>query len=239
MTRIIAAIDIIDGQCVRLSQGDYDRKKIYHSNPLEVAKSFEAAGIEYLHLVDLDGAKSDEPKNLKILESLASQTSLKIDFGGGVKSIDILRSVLNAGAVQVTLGSLAVKDMDLVHDMINEFGAEKIIIGADVKDDRIATHGWLQYADITLKEFIAQYRSWGAEYFVCTDIQKDGMLAGPAIDLYKNLMSSFEGIKLIASGGVATMEDIAALKAMRMDGIIIGKAIYEKTITMGQLVNIN
>ena len=232
--RIIPAIDLIEGKCVRLSKGDYATKKIYNENPLEVAKSFEDHGIEYLHLVDLDGAKSNHIVNHKVLETIASKTRLTIDFGGGLKSDDDLKIVFESGANQVTGGSIAVKQPAVFESWIQRYGSEKIILGADVKDKYIATNGWLETSDQSLFDFVKHYISKGISHVICTDISKDGMLEGPSFDLYKNLLSKFK-IKLIASGGISKFEELPKLLAMGCDGAIIGKAIYENRISLKQL----
>ncbi|QSW89112.1 1-(5-phosphoribosyl)-5-[(5-phosphoribosylamino)methylideneamino]imidazole-4-carboxamide isomerase [Flavobacterium endoglycinae] len=239
--RIIPAIDIIEGKCVRLSKGDYDTKIIYNENPLEVAKSFEAHGIEYLHLVDLDGAKSSKIVNYKILEQIATQTSLKIDFGGGLKSDDDLRIAFESGANQITGGSIAVKNRVIFEKWISEYGTEKIILGADAKDEKIAVSGWLEESNEDLVPFIQDYQSKGIQYVICTDIAKDGMLQGPSFDLYSkilencNVKSNGVEIKLIASGGISTFDELPKLAELGCEGTIIGKAIYEGRITLKQL----
>ncbi|MDO6492598.1 MULTISPECIES: 1-(5-phosphoribosyl)-5-[(5-phosphoribosylamino)methylideneamino]imidazole-4-carboxamide isomerase [unclassified Cellulophaga] len=234
--RIIPAIDIIDGKCVRLSKGDYNTKKIYNENPLEVAKEFEAHGIEYLHLVDLDGAKSKHIVNHKILEQIASKTSLKIDFGGGLKSDDDLRIAFESGANQITGGSIAVKDREVFSSWLEKFGADKIILGADAKDEKVAVSGWLEESKEELVPFIQAYQKQGVSYVICTDISKDGMLEGPSFDLYsKILQSSEKGLKLIASGGISTYDELPKLAEIGCEGTIIGKAIYENRISMKQL----
>ncbi|MFH6968217.1 1-(5-phosphoribosyl)-5-[(5-phosphoribosylamino)methylideneamino]imidazole-4-carboxamide isomerase [Flavobacterium sp. FlaQc-28] len=235
--RIIPAIDIIDGKCVRLSKGDYDTKIIYNENPLEVAKSFEAHGIEYLHLVDLDGAKSSKIVNYKILEQIASQTSLKIDFGGGLKSDDDLRIAFESGANQITGGSIAVKNRTIFEKWILEYGSEKIILGADAKDEKIAVSGWLEESNEDLVPFIQDYQSKGIQYVICTDIAKDGMLQGPSFDLYTKILAEANGVKLIASGGISTFDELPKLAELGCEGTIIGKAIYEGRITLKQLEN--
>ncbi|KRD57719.1 1-(5-phosphoribosyl)-5-[(5-phosphoribosylamino)methylideneamino] imidazole-4-carboxamide isomerase [Flavobacterium sp. Root935] len=233
--RIIPAIDIIDGKCVRLSKGDYDTKIIYNENPLEVAKSFEAHGIEYLHLVDLDGAKSSKIVNYKILEQIATQTSLKIDFGGGLKSDDDLRIAFESGANQITGGSIAVKNRAIFEKWIFEYGSEKIILGADAKDEKIAVSGWLEESNEELVPFIQDYQTKGIQYVICTDIAKDGMLQGPSFDLYSKILAEAKGIKLIASGGISTFDELPKLAELGCEGTIIGKAIYEGRITLKQL----
>ncbi|KAF2338225.1 1-(5-phosphoribosyl)-5-[(5-phosphoribosylamino)methylideneamino]imidazole-4-carboxamide isomerase [Flavobacterium tistrianum] len=233
--RIIPAIDIIEGKCVRLSKGDYDTKIIYNENPLEVAKSFEAHGIEYLHLVDLDGAKSSKIVNYKILEQIATQTSLKIDFGGGLKSDDDLRIAFESGANQITGGSIAVKNRAIFEKWISEYGSEKIILGADAKDEKIAVSGWLEESNEDLVPFVQDYQSKGIQYVICTDIAKDGMLQGPSFDLYSKILAEVKGIKLIASGGISTFDELPKLTELGCEGTIIGKAIYEGRITLKQL----
>jgi phosphoribosylformimino-5-aminoimidazole carboxamide ribotide isomerase len=235
--RIIPAIDIIDGKCVRLSKGDYDTKIIYNENPLEVAKSFEAHGIEYLHLVDLDGAKSSKIVNYKILEKIATQTSLKIDFGGGLKSDDDLKIAFESGANQITGGSIAVKNRAIFEKWISEYGSEKIILGADAKDEKIAVSGWLEDSDEDLIPFIQDYQTKGIQYVICTDIAKDGMLEGPSFDLYEKILTEAKGVKLIASGGISTFDELPKLAELGCEGTIIGKAIYEGRITLKQLEN--
>ncbi|TDX10348.1 1-(5-phosphoribosyl)-5-[(5-phosphoribosylamino)methylideneamino]imidazole-4-carboxamide isomerase [Flavobacterium sp. S87F.05.LMB.W.Kidney.N] len=233
--RIIPAIDIIEGKCVRLSKGDYDTKIIYNENPLEVAKSFEAHGIEYLHLVDLDGAKSSKIVNYKILEQIATQTSLKIDFGGGLKSDDDLRIAFESGANQITGGSIAVKNRAIFEKWIAEYGSDKIILGADAKDEKIAVSGWLEESNEDLVPFIQDYQTKGIQYVICTDIAKDGMLQGPSFDLYSKILAEAKGIKLIASGGISTFDELPKLAELGCEGTIIGKAIYEGRITLKQL----
>ncbi|SFD90286.1 1-(5-phosphoribosyl)-5-[(5-phosphoribosylamino)methylideneamino]imidazole-4-carboxamide isomerase [Flavobacterium phragmitis] len=235
--RIIPAIDIIEGKCVRLSKGDYDTKIIYNENPLEVAKSFEAHGIDYLHLVDLDGAKSSKIVNYKILEQIATQTSLKIDFGGGLKSDDDLRIAFESGANQITGGSIAVKNRAIFEKWISEYGTDKIILGADAKDEKIAVSGWLEESNEDLVPFIQGYQSKGISYVICTDIAKDGMLQGPSFDLYSKILAEAVGIKLIASGGISTFDELPKLAELGCEGTIIGKAIYEGRITLKQLEN--
>jgi len=235
--RIIPAIDIIDGKCVRLSKGDYDTKIIYNENPLEVAKSFEAHGIEYLHLVDLDGAKSSKIVNYKILEQIATQTTLKIDFGGGLKSDEDLKIAFESGANQITGGSIAVKNRAIFEKWISEYGSDKIILGADAKDEKIAVSGWLEDSDEDLIPFIQDYQSKGIQYVICTDIAKDGMLEGPSFDLYEKILKEAMGVKLIASGGISTFDELPKLAELGCEGTIIGKAIYEGRITLKQLEN--
>nr|WP_294939102.1 1-(5-phosphoribosyl)-5-[(5-phosphoribosylamino)methylideneamino]imidazole-4-carboxamide isomerase [uncultured Flavobacterium sp.] len=233
--RIIPAIDIIDGKCVRLSKGNYDTKKIYNENPLEVAKQFEAHGIQYLHLVDLDGAKSKRIVNHKILEQIASKTALQIDFGGGIQSDDDLRIAFEYGANQITGGSIAVKNPTLFQEWIFNYGPDKIILGADANNRKIAISGWQEESSEALIPFIQNYQSKGIEYVICTDISKDGMLEGPGFELYKEIMDATSGLKLIASGGISTFDELPKLYELGCEGTIIGKAIYEGRITLKQL----
>ncbi len=233
--RIIPAIDIIDGKCVRLSKGDYNTKIIYNENPLEVAKQFEAHGIQYLHLVDLDGAKSSQIVNHKILERIASQTSLKIDFGGGLKSDNDLRIAFESGANQITGGSIAVKNPELFQQWISKYGSDKIILGADANNEKVAVSGWLEESKEDLIPFIKNYQKSGIQYVICTDIAKDGMLEGPSFDLYAKILTQSDGIKLIASGGISTFDELPKLAEMGCEGTIIGKAIYENRITLKQM----
>lgn len=235
--RIIPAIDIIDGKCVRLSKGDYNTKIIYNENPLEVAKAFEAHGIQYLHLVDLDGAKSSQIINHKILEQIVSHTSLKIDFGGGLRSDNDLRIAFECGANQITGGSIAVKNPELFKAWISKYGSEKIILGADAKNEKIAISGWLEESKEDLIPFIQNYQKSGVQYVICTDIAKDGMLEGPSFDLYEKIIKQCPNIKLIASGGISTFDELPKLAEFGCEGTIIGKAIYENRITLKQLEN--
>ncbi len=232
---IIPAIDIIDGKCVRLTQGDYAQKTIYNENPLEIAKQFEGVGIKRLHLVDLDGAKKGEVANLSVLEKIATGTDLLIDFGGGIKKEETLTSVFNAGADFATIGSLAVKSPELFYTWIKKYGADKFLLGADVKDEKIAIGGWLETTDLLVFDFIADYIKQGLKNIFCTDISKDGLLQGPAIDLYKKIMEKSPEINLIASGGIASVKDLETLKNNGCSGAIIGKAIYEERITLTEL----
>jgi phosphoribosylformimino-5-aminoimidazole carboxamide ribotide isomerase len=233
--RIIPAIDIIDGKCVRLSKGDYDTKKIYNENPLEVAKEFETHGIKYLHLVDLDGAKSKHIVNHKVLEQIATKTGLQIDFGGGLKTDDDLRIAFESGAKQITGGSIAVKDAETFLGWIEKHGADKIILGADAMDEKVAVSGWLEESKEELIPFIQSYQSKGIQYVICTDISKDGMLEGPSFELYSRILSQTKDIKLIASGGISTFDELPKLAEMGCEGTIIGKAIYENRISLKQL----
>lgn len=237
--RIIPAIDIIEGKCVRLSKGDYNTKKIYNENPLEVAKNFEAHGIQYLHLVDLDGAKSKNIVNHKILEEIASKTNLKIDFGGGLKTDKDLQIAFECGAHQITGGSIAVKDPDIFKSWIQKFGSEKIILGADANNEKIAVSGWQEESSKELIPFIQEYQEEGINYVICTDISKDGMLEGPSFELYRRILeetsSEDKKLKLIASGGISTFSELPELAELGCEGTIIGKAIYEGRIQMKEL----
>jgi len=235
MIRIIPAIDVIDGKCVRLTQGNYSRKTIYNEDPLEVAKTFEQTGIRQLHLVDLDGAKADGIVNLKVLERITTLTQLHVDFGGGVKTNRDIELAFESGAHQVTIGSAAVTNREFFISQVRVYGACKIILGADVKDQKIAIHGWKNHTPIDVFDFIASYLDAGVEYVICTDILKDGMLQGVSIDLYRNILNRFSALKLIASGGIATIDDIDQLAACNMHGVIIGKALYENKISLKTL----
>jgi len=232
--RIIPAIDIIGGKCVRLSKGDYSTKKIYNESPLEVAKEFEDNGIQHLHLVDLDGAKSSHIVNYKILHEIASKTSLKVDFGGGLKSNEDLKIAFENGASQITGGSIAVKNPDLFREWLKTYGPSKIILGADCMDRKIATHGWLESSELDVVDFIKDFESKGIDYVICTDISKDGMLLGTSNELYAEIIANTK-VKLIASGGVSCFEDVEKLVEIGCEGTIIGKAIYEHKITLKDL----
>lgn len=235
--RIIPAIDIIEGKCVRLSKGDYQTKKIYNENPLEVAKSFQDHGIEYLHLVDLDGAKSKHIVNYKILETIATKTDLKIDFGGGLKTDQDLKIAFENGANQITGGSIAVKDPQVFQQWIADYTSDKIILGADADQEKIAISGWQEASQEELLPFIAMYMDKGIQYVICTDISKDGMLQGPSFDLYDKIIKQSPQIKLIASGGISDFDELPKLAELGCEGAIIGKAIYENKISLKQLEN--
>jgi len=236
--RIIPAIDIIEGKCVRLTKGDYNTKKIYNDNPVEVAKMFEDTGIEFLHLVDLDGAKASHIVNYKVLERIAAQTNLKVDFGGGLKSDDDLQVAFNSGASQVTGGSIAVKNPTIFESWIEKYGQERIILGADCKNENVAVSGWQEESNLNVIPFIQRYLSKGVKYVICTDISKDGMLDGPSFNLYKRIInSSSNEINLIASGGISELEELPKLAEMGCEGVIIGKAIYENRIRLKDLEN--
>lgn len=233
--RIIPAIDIINGQCVRLTKGVYDTKKVYSSTPLDVAKMFEEKGFKCLHLVDLDGAKVGNPINLSVLESIALKTSLEVDYGGGLRDINSVEMAFNAGAYAITAGSIAAKDRAEVLRWLNRWGNNRIIIGADTINGMIAVNGWRNYESIDLYLFIQDYLDNGAKRFICTDVSKDGMMKGSAVDLYAGILSRFRGIDMVASGGVTTIEEVKSLKQMGLWGAIIGKAIYENSIDINEL----
>tara|TARA_R110002073_G_scaffold72537_1_gene177218 strand:+ start:199729 stop:200454 length:726 start_codon:yes stop_codon:yes gene_type:complete len=235
--RIIPAIDIIDGKCVRLSKGDYSTQKIYSENPLEMAKRFEASGIQYLHLVDLDGAKASHIVNYKVLEQIATHTNLNIDFGGGLKSDEDLKIAFESGTHQITGGSIAVKKPNIFKEWIATYGNEKIILGADAINEKIAVSGWQEESNEDLIPFIQNYQKEGIHYVICTDIAKDGMLEGPSLDLYRKILSECPKVKLIASGGISTYDELPKLAEMGCEGTIIGKAIYENRISLKQLEN--
>jgi phosphoribosylformimino-5-aminoimidazole carboxamide ribotide isomerase len=232
---IIPAIDIIDGKCVRLTQGDYAQKTIYNENPLEVAKEFEAAGVKRLHLVDLDGAKAGTVQNWKVLQTIAANTSLVIDFGGGIKQEKDLAIVFESGAAYATIGSLAVKSPDLFVEWLEAYGADKFLLGADVKDKKIAVAGWLETTELDIIDFLGDYLSKGVQQVFCTDVSKDGKLEGPSIALYQAILTTYPQAYFIASGGVSSMEDLHALDAIGCSGAIVGKAIYEGRITLEEL----
>lgn len=235
MIEIIPAIDIIDGKCVRLSQGDYNAKKVYNEDPLEVAKMFEDAGIRRLHLVDLDGAKAKQIVNQSVLEKIVSETSLIVDFGGGVQSDKDIEIAFNSGASMVTGGSIAVRDRELFTGWITKYGNDKIILGADCKDHKIAVSGWQEETSLDIISFIDEYTKKGISKVICTDISKDGMLQGPSIDLYKEILAIFPNLYLIASGGVSCFQDILDLETAGVPAVILGKAIYENRVTLEEL----
>ncbi|MEP6616476.1 MAG: 1-(5-phosphoribosyl)-5-[(5-phosphoribosylamino)methylideneamino]imidazole-4-carboxamide isomerase [Ginsengibacter sp.] len=237
--QIIPAIDIIGGKCVRLTKGDYSKEVVYYEQPVDAAKAFEDAGFERLHIVDLDGAKSRTIQNLQVLQAVASHTRLIIDFGGGVTSIEDVSNVLNAGASIVTLGSIVVQHPGIVEEWFMEFGVEKFLMGADVLDRKIKISGWTQDGGMNILEFMGKILALGATRVFCTDISKDGMLKGPAFDLYKEIMAEFPAIGLIASGGVQDVADVIELKKIGCKGVIIGKAIYEGKISLSQLSKLN
>ena len=237
--QIIPAIDIIDGKCVRLTEGDYSQKIVYNENPLEVAKEFEDAGLNRLHLVDLDGAKAGAVKNWKVLEAITSKTSLVIDFGGGIKKEEDVKIVLESGAALATVGSIAVKDEATFVSWLKQFGADKFLLGADVKNEKIAVGGWLETTDIWIYDFIEKYINHGVQQIFCTDVSKDGKLEGPSTELYRNILQKFPQLHFIASGGVSSMKDLEELAAIGCTGAIVGKAIYEGRVSLADLQKIN
>jgi phosphoribosylformimino-5-aminoimidazole carboxamide ribotide isomerase len=232
--RIIVALDIIGGKCVRLTRGDFNTKKVYNEDPLEFARQIEDNGIKYLHLVDLDGAKNKKIENIKILEDIAQKTSLKIDFGGGIRSDEDLRMVFNSGATQVTAGSIAISDPELFMRWLAMLGPEKLILGADYKKRKVSTGGWIENSDKDIVSFLSDYNTKGVKYAVCTDIERDGMLKGPATKLYKEILEKVD-INLIASGGISSLTDINNIRSAGCEGVIIGKAVYEGKITLKEL----
>lgn len=232
---IIPAIDIIDGKCVRLTEGDYAQKKIYNEHPLEVAKQFEDADLRRLHLVDLDGAKAGAVKNWKVLEAIAGKTSLIVDFGGGIKTEKDVNIVFESGAALATIGSLAVKEEDTFIQWLMQYGAEKFLLGADVKNEKIAVGGWLETTDIWIYDFIEKYVQQGVTQLFCTDVSKDGKLEGPSTELYKNIIAKFPKLHFIASGGVSSIKDLEDLRNAGCTGAIVGKAIYENRISLKEL----
>lgn len=233
---IIPAIDIIDGKCVRLTQGDYAQKKIYNEHPLEVAKAFEDAGVKRLHLVDLDGAKAGQVKNWKVLETIAGKTKLVIDFGGGIKKQEDVSVVFNSGAALATVGSIAVKNEEELVRWFGIFGTGKFLLGADVKDEKITIGGWLETTDISVYDFIRKYMEHGVTQLFCTDVSKDGKLEGPSTALYKNIITEFPDLHFIASGGVSELSDLEKLREAGCKGVIIGKAIYEGRMDIEEVV---
>ncbi len=233
--RIIPAIDIINGECVRLSKGDYNQKTVYSKNVLDVAKNFEDNGIQFLHLVDLDGAKENRIINYKTLEQISSKTSLIIDFGGGLKSEEDIKIAFESGAKQVTLGSVAVKNPELFLETFEKYGKEKIILGADAKKEKIAVSGWLEESEMNIYDFIKEKTEDGIQYIISTDIDKDGMLEGPSFDLYEKIIAENPNIKLIASGGITSASDLEKVKSIGCEGAIIGKALYENRISLNDL----
>ena len=232
---IIPAIDIIGGKCVRLTQGDYEQKKVYNEHPLEVAKEFEESGITRLHLVDLDGAKKGAVVNWKVLEAIAGKTSMVVDFGGGIKSGADVRIVFEAGAAMATIGSVAVKQPELFFSWLQQYGADKMFLGADVKEEKIAVGGWLETTELSVYDFLKSNMARGVQEIFCTDIAKDGLLQGPSTELYKKIIKELPGIQLTASGGVSKIEDVYELQEAGLAGVIIGKAIYEGLITLAEL----
>ncbi len=237
--QIIPAIDIIDGKCVRLTQGDYAQKKVYNENPLEVAQAFADAGLQRLHLVDLDGAKAGTVQNWKVLETIAANTNLIIDFGGGIKTENDLEIVFNSGAALATIGSMAVKSESIFIEWLNKYGSDKFLLGADVKDEKIAVSGWLETTDIDVYDFMEKHIKYGVQQIFCTDVSKDGKLEGPSIELYKNIIQKFPSLYFIASGGVSSMKDLIELKQIGCSAVIVGKAIYEGRITLEDITRTN
>ena len=237
--QIIPAIDIIEGKCVRLTEGDYAQKKIYNEDPLEVAKAFEGIGLMRLHLVDLDGAKAGQVVNWKVLEKIANNTELKIDFGGGIKTEATLKTVLDTGATYATIGSLAVRNELLFQEWIARFGAKVFMLGADVLEEKIAIGGWLEKTEISVFDFMKSYIDKGVKQIFCTDIKKDGKLQGPSIELYQKIIEQFPALHLIASGGVSSLDDLIELEEIGCAAAIVGKAIYENKITISELASFN
>lgn len=235
MIEIIPAIDVIDGKCVRLSQGDFEQKKIYSENPLETAKEFEAVGLKRLHIVDLDGAKIGKVTNLEVLETIAKNTGLTIDFGGGIKTDEDIRSVFDAGAKMASIGSVAVKNPDKFFDWLQKFGGEKILLGADVKNGKLAINGWQTETELEITPFLKEYYARGVAQVFCTDISKDGLLQGSANELYAEILENLPRLNLIASGGVSSIDDIVELEKIGCAGVIVGRAIYEGRIELKSL----
>lgn len=234
--KIIPAIDIMNGQCVRLSQGNFDQKKIYNSNPLEIAISFEKAGLQYLHVVDLDGAKTGRVKHWDIIESIVNQTKLKVDFGGGIKTEKEVAKLLDMGVQQINLGSIAFNEPVQVKVWIKKYGSERIILSADSNNEKLAISGWLDQTKITVIDFIREYMEAGLTFATCTDISKDGMMGGANVDLYKKIMLTFPSLNLIASGGVNSLDDLTKISEVGCYGCIVGKAVYEGKIPLKELV---
>ncbi len=235
MIEIIPAIDIIGGECVRLTQGDYAQKSVYYKNPADVAQRYAEAGIRRLHLVDLDGAKASEPRNLHVLEEVARRTRLDIQYGGGIKSAESLRKVLDAGASRAICGSIAVTEPEMLEEWLGEFGGEHIILGADTRDGKVATHGWLTSSHLTAEELIRRFAAKGLSQAIVTDISRDGMLTGPAFELYRDLQAEFPEVEITASGGISNIDDICRLDAQGTRSVIVGKALYENKITLEEL----
>lgn len=236
---IIPAIDIIEGKCVRLTHGDYAQKKIYNEHPLEVARQFEDAGLRRLHLVDLDGAKAGAVKNWKVLETLAGKTAMVIDFGGGIKSEKDVQIVFDSGAALATVGSIAVKEKDTFVQWLQKWGAEKFLLGADVKGEKLTISGWLEQTEIWIYDFIEDYLQKGVQQVFCTDVSKDGALEGPSTELYQNIIQKFPDLHFIASGGVSSLDDVYQLQDIGCEGVIIGKAIYEGRVQLADLKKLN
>ena len=235
MIEIIPATDIIGGQCVRLTQGDYASRKTYFRDPLEAALRFEEAGVRRLHMVDLDGAKASGPRNLAVLERVASHTKLEVQYGGGIKSREALRSVFDAGASRAICGSIAVREPESFADWLTEFGPERLILGADIRDGAAAIHGWLEKTTLSATELIGQFLPQGLSQVICTDISRDGMLCGPSATFYAGLQNSFPDVEITVSGGISGMKDIAELDRCGLRSVIVGKALYEGRITLKEL----
>lgn len=235
MMELIPAIDLIDGRCVRLTQGDYEKTKVYSENPIDMAKRYADSGIRRLHVVDLDGAKAKEPCNLRVLEQIATATSLDIEWGGGIKSTDALRSAINAGASRVICGSVAVDNRELFAQWLQEYGSHRVILGADVRNGKVATHGWLKDGGVGVEELVESFLSCGLSQLICTDITKDGMMQGPNFPLYKNLQERYPMVDVTLSGGISSMRDIQQAHEMGLRAVIIGKAIYEGSITLKEI----
>ncbi len=235
--RIIIAIDIIGGKCVRLTRGDFNTTKVYSEDPLETAKQIEDSGLKYLHLVDLDGAKNKRMENLNVLEKIAGSTKLTIDYGGGLRTADDMKRVFNAGARQVTAGSIAVKDPGLFLKWLNEFGGDKLILGADFKERKVSASGWLENSGMEITEFISGYVVKGVKYVICTDIGRDGMLRGPAVDIYREILAGVN-VNLIASGGISSVQDIIEMRDIGCEGTIVGKAFYEGKVKLKELAEL-
>lgn len=236
--KIIPAIDIIGGKCVRLTQGDYGKMKVYRENPVDVAKEFEEADLEYLHLVDLDGAKKGKVVNWKVIESIQAETALKVDFGGGVKTEAEVEELLELGIEQINIGSLAIKQPELFIDFIKKFGSENFILSADVRQEQIQLTGWTEAASVTIYDLVSRFEKDGLIYVTCTDVNTDGMLQGPNFGLYKKLKKRFPGLKIIASGGISSVSDLEELSYIKVHGAIVGKAIYEHKIKLSELKDI-
>lgn len=236
---LIPAIDLIEGKCVRLTKGNYAQMKVYNENPLEVALMFQDAGIKFLHLVDLDGAKAQHIVNWKVLEKISTKTNLIIDFGGGIKSDEDIQIAFNSGADKITAGSIAVKNKPKVEEWIKKYSSEKIILGADVNNEQIVVSGWQEQTELNIFDFLESFIRTGIQYSICTDIAKDGMLQGPSIDLYKKIIDKYSNVKLIASGGISSLKDLNQLKEANLYGAIIGKAIYEGKISLKEISMFN
>jgi len=239
MIHLIPAIDLMEGRCVRLRQGDFHSAVIYSDDPLARAQAFEKAGVKYLHVVDLDGARTGIPVNIRVLEKLIKETSLKIDYGGGIRELKTIRQILRIGVHRLTIGSLAITRPDKLLEWIELIGANRFILGADISDDKLVYHGWQEISSVTWREFIGRWSGAGITRFMATDIRRDGMMQGVAIRLYREIKSQYPDIELIASGGVSGWEDIQALKKMELSGVIIGKAYYTGKITLEQIRKYN